>query len=90
MTAKVIGPDKTHYDGPVTAISTVNDQGELSLLPHHMNFISLIKDNVTLYSGKRTKHVIPLGQGVLYCYNDAVEIYLDISATAPKKPSSGR
>jgi F0F1-type ATP synthase epsilon subunit len=88
MTAKVIGPDQTLYDGPVTAIGAVNDQGKLSLLSGHANFISLIKDKIVLHSAEASAREITLNQGVLYCRNNRIEIYLGISAEA-RGSSSG-
>lgn len=59
------------------AISAVDEKGVFDILPGHINFISLIKDSITLYFLDGSKKQLKITQGVLHISDNVVQIYLD-------------
>ncbi len=99
LKARIITPEKTVFEGEVTAIQSINDTGSFSILPQHTNFISIIKDQITLFPKDQPPQVITLDSGVIYHHYDTVEAYIGIKespelapavaeALAPLKPES--
>lgn len=99
LKAKIITPEKTLFEGEVTAVQSFNATGEFSILPQHTNFISIIKDKIILFQEKQEPKVIELDSGVIYHNHDTVEAYIGIkeqpglspalaAARAPMTPGS--
>jgi F0F1-type ATP synthase epsilon subunit len=66
------------FSSSADSIETNNDDGLLSLLPGHTNFISIIKDNLKInIKGSDTKS-FTFEKGILRCFASKVEVYLGI------------
>jgi len=63
------------WDGTAKAISSINSQGPFDILPHHANFITIIKNTaVRIHQGGQPK-VLDFQQAVLYVKEGRVQIY---------------
>ena len=70
----------TLFEGDVMAISSTNEKGAFDILSSHSNFISLIKDKITLTHLDGTKQQINLNAGGLRNMDNAVEVFLGVEA----------
>lgn len=48
LQVKIVNAAGVLYEGPAASISSINNTGPFDILPLHTNFISLIKEKVTL------------------------------------------
>lgn len=69
--------DKILYEDECTTLTTFNDVGTLDILEQHANFISLIKNYITLNIGTNTEQTFKFDQGVLRVRDNKVEIYIN-------------
>ena len=58
----------------VKAVSSINDKGIFDILPEHANFISIIKDNITLHKKDGSKNEMKISKGVLRVYQNQIHI----------------
>lgn len=72
------------YKGAVKSITSVNDQGRFDVLPHHANFISLIKDILIIRELSGNVKEIKIGDGILRVTEKAVEVYLGVEGEKNK------
>lgn len=68
------------FEGDVMAISSTNEKGAFDILHSHSNFISLIKDKITLTNLDGTKQQINLKSGVIRNVNNSVEVFLGVES----------
>lgn len=81
ISIKIVGRNKIYFDEYVTAVTSVNEKGVFDILPTHANFISIIKDTLTIHkkSGERQEFKFPVG--VLKVFHGKVTVYLDTIST---------
>ncbi len=77
------------FQNQVTAIEAVNEEGPLSVLSGHTNFISVIKGSLTqnllvAHLPDGTKHGFILQQGVLKVFNNQAEVFIVFDLAIPK------
>ncbi len=73
-------PQALVYKGNALAVTLVNDNGVLDVLPYHANFISLIKDSVTIYETKDKEKKISIEEGIVKIFEDNVDIFIGIKS----------
>jgi F0F1-type ATP synthase epsilon subunit len=81
-------PDRIHvmvrnrrqlvFEDDVKAITSKNDTGVFDVLPEHSNFISVLKESITLHKLDGTKQVITLQNGLIKVKNSSVKCYIDL------------
>lgn len=77
ITVKIVTALETLYEGPASSVSSVNNTGPFDILPLHTNFISLIKDKVTLRLTDGSKREFKLDDvGLLRNRENTVQIFL--------------
>ena len=76
----VRNPDNRVFTGQAVAVSSVNQKGPFDILPYHENFISIIKDHVTIYLTQEKTQTIPVEKGILKVFENTIEIYLGVEA----------
>ena len=76
------------FEEAVKALTSLNDKGTFDVLPHHGNFISLLKDYIIIYKKDGTKQTIPIVNGVLYVRKNEAYCYIDL-LSPEVKPSVG-
>jgi len=70
--------NKVFYRGIANTLTSKNDKGEFDVLKMHANFITLIKEFVTIDKGLPTEQRIPLDKGVLSVLENKVDVYAGI------------
>ncbi len=83
LTVAVHNQDGVIYQGQVKAISSMNNLGPFDILSAHANFITLIKDKLILHHQSGQPQEVPISSGVLECLDSQVNIYLDLTSSAP-------
>jgi F0F1-type ATP synthase epsilon subunit len=66
------------FDGEVDRISSFNEVGRFDIYPMHANFISIIRQEITLYQNKQLIKTIKIEQAVLKIKQDIAHIFLGI------------
>ncbi|HLD01252.1 MAG TPA: hypothetical protein VJC10_00085 [Patescibacteria group bacterium] len=75
-------------DDTYASLSSTNEVGTFDILPMHENFITLIKEFITLRKTDGTKEDLKISTGVMKVVDNAVVIYLDIIPQAPQTISN--
>jgi F0F1-type ATP synthase epsilon subunit len=70
--------EKVLFSGQVTALTSVNEKGLFDVLPQHSNFISIIKDYVTIHNPDKTTQKFDLTTGVMQVTDNNINIFLGI------------
>ena len=66
------------FQGEVERISSFNEVGRFDIYPEHANFISIIRQELTLYKNKQIIKTIKLEQAIMKVKKDVVHIFLGI------------
>lgn len=71
-------PDRVEFTGNVKAISSINMKGPFDVLPFHSNFISLIRDKVTIHPEDKEPVTYRLQAGIIKVTGNTVTILVGI------------
>jgi F0F1-type ATP synthase epsilon subunit len=76
LEVEVIAPTTGRETYRASSVSSINDKGRFDIMPHHANFISLIKGFLTIRTttGDRS---LKITTGVLYCSQDKIRIFVE-------------
>jgi len=66
------------FDGEVDRISSFNEVGRFDIYPMHANFISIIRQEISLFQDKKLIKNITIEQAVLKIKQDVAHIFLGI------------
>lgn len=77
LTVVIRNKDKLLYQGNPFAVTFVNDRGNFDVLPGHENFISLIKEKVTIHQTKKENQEIQIDNGIARIHKDKVYVYVN-------------
>ncbi|MFC1621844.1 hypothetical protein ACFL13_00450 [Patescibacteria group bacterium] len=69
---------ETFFKGHAYTVTSTNDVGEFDVLPHHANFITLIKNYVIVDKNRQSEKKYELEKGVLAIKSDKVDVYLEL------------
>lgn len=79
MQVRVYAPFKIYFDGLADSLSALNDTGPFDILPHHKNFMSLIKrGNITVRQKGKPDFSVEVDRAVLHVRDDKVTVFLDV------------
>lgn len=78
LSVTVVSPEGAIFQGKAVAVSSWNDKGKFDILPQHANFITLIREKAILRLDSSKGKEVEFKQGILYCNNNQVEIFLGI------------
>ena len=75
----VLNREKTLFEGKVLSVSSNNAEGPFDVLASHSNFITIIKDYVTVITPDEKKISFKLqSSGVLRVYNNTVKVFIGL------------
>ena len=80
LTVVMRNKDKVLYSGNAYAVTSINDRGIFDILPQHENFISLIKEKVTIHLTPKEKKQIQIENGIVRVIGDKVHIYVNFKS----------
>lgn len=78
LDVQVLSSTKALYNGKATAVSSFNEVGPFDILPLHENFISLIKDRITVVSTTGQRQQINFVRGLLEVSENRVRVFVGI------------
>lgn len=78
LRVKVWSPFKVFYDAGANTVSGVNDTGAFDILPHHRNFITLLRPSDLVLQGKDGETRIKISGGVMQVHADTVTVFLEV------------
>jgi len=70
--------EREPFRGKATAVSSQNSLGKFDILPEHTNFITLIFDNLTIYTADKKMLNYQFERGVLEVSENQVNIFLGL------------
>jgi len=79
LKVKIRNREKILLEEEARAVTSVNNKGVFDVLPKHCNFISIIKDKITIYLPDRRKETFAVSSGIMSVIQNQVEVFLDIS-----------
>lgn len=68
------------FDGEVSFVTSVNEEGEFDILPQHANFISLLKDKIIYKPLKDDVRELKFDSALLRMKKNDLEVYLGIGS----------
>ena len=78
MHIKIYSPYQVYFDEDAYSISALNSTGPFDVLPHHHNFMTLLKPcelNIDTFRGPQR---IRIAQGIMHVKADQVVVFLDV------------
>ncbi len=66
------------FDGPVDRITTINEVGPLDIYPMHANFISIIRNGLSLFKDSKVIKEMKFEQAVMKVKQDRASVFLGI------------
>jgi len=78
LNLEIINQEGVIFKGSVSAITSSNNKGVFDVLPKHTNFISIIKDFITIHLDAGNKKEIKIKRGVLRCLGNKVNVFLGV------------
>lgn len=74
---KIITPKKLVLETEIKEISVPSVDGEITILPHHTNLFSLLKEGIVHYISERKEEYLAIGGG--YVETDGKNVHLLVS-----------
>lgn len=74
----ILSSDKTYFLGKAKSVSSKNKLGPFDVLPMHENFISMLRDKVTVVDLAGKKTVVACNQGILEVADNKVRVFIGI------------
>lgn len=70
------------FEGQADRVNSYNEMGPFDIYPMHANFISIIKNKLTIYLKKEQLKELSFEQAIMKVKKDIVHIYLGIEIFA--------
>ncbi|MGB9883194.1 MAG: ATP synthase F1 subunit epsilon [Microgenomates group bacterium] len=74
---KIITPKKIVYENEVQSVTVPADDGEITVLPHHTNLFTLLKEGIIKVKYKENEDYFSIGAG--YLQTDGKEVIILVS-----------
>jgi len=78
MHVKVYSPFQVYFNQNALSISGENDTGPFDILPHHHNFMTLLKPSELTIRKPDGDQKIRIASGVMHVKADQVVVFLDV------------
>lgn len=75
---KIITRQGIVFDGEVKSLSSRNDKGVFDVLEKHTQFISIIKEKITIRLSSGQVQEVPVDNGVMRVKGELVQVFLGI------------
>jgi len=82
LNVRVRDTEHVLFEGQADRVNSYNEMGPFDVYPMHANFISIIKNKVTIYLKKEKIKELTFEQAILKVKKDVVHIYLGIEIFA--------
>ena len=79
MQVEVYAPFQIYFDGPADSLSAINETGPFDVLPHHKNFMSLLKPGPLTVRQKGKPDInLRVDRAILHVRANKVVVFLDV------------
>ncbi len=78
LNVSVKDPKKTSFEGQALAVTSKNQKGKFDVLPYHSNFITIIKEVLTIHLEGEKEITMPVETGIMKVEEDSVKILIGI------------
>ena len=78
LTVTIKRPERSEFLGKASALTSINMRGQFDILPYHSNFITLIKDKVTVHLENKQPITYSLQSGIIKVSGDKVTVLIGI------------
>lgn len=79
MQVKVHAPSRVYFNGPAASLSAANETGPFDILPHHKNFMTLLKScDLTIRMPTKPDFVLKITRAVMHVKANQVIVFLDV------------
>ena len=79
MQVKIYAPFKVYFSGAADSLSATNETGPFDVLPHHKNFMSLLKaGSITVRQSGKPDFNLTIDKGILHAKSDQIIVFLDV------------
>ncbi len=75
---KIMNSDAVLFKGKAKSVSSVNDTGKFDILPGHTNFISIIKEHLTLTTDTNNQKEFDVDNGIVMVFENKLKVFLGI------------
>lgn len=82
LTVNIKRPDRVEFIGSAKAVTSTNMKGTFDVLPYHSNFISLIKEKVTVHILEGEPISYTLQAGIIKVTGNNVTVLIGIETQA--------
>lgn len=79
---KVVTPEKVLYDREVDEVYLPTPSGEIGVLPHHINLMSLIKPGELRIRDNNKEEILATGGGILQMVDNILTVAIDLAEKA--------
>lgn len=77
---RVHSPEKVFFEGEAKAVTSVNEKGRFDILPFHANFITIVREVLTIHSHNGQSQEIKIDSGIIRASENKLNIFLGIEA----------
>jgi len=81
LEVQIISPQKKVFEGKCSSVSSVNSVGPFDILPEHENFISLIRQYVSVVSNGEMRK-FDIKDAVLKADSNQIHVFVGIESLA--------
>jgi len=79
MEVKVAAPFKVYFSGSANSLSAENETGPFDILPHHKNFMTLLKPcSIKVRRDGKPDFILEITRGLIHVRNNKVTVFLDV------------
>ena len=82
LNVRVRDTNNVLFEGQADRVNSYNEMGPFDIYPMHANFISIIKNKITIYLKKEKLKELNFEQAIMKVKKDVVHIYLGIEIFA--------
>ncbi len=66
------------FDGKAKAVTAFNDTGKFDILPHHANFITILRKKMTIHKSDGNIDEFNVENGIMRVTGDKIDVYLGV------------
>ena len=78
LLVKIRSKSKVFFDGTAYAVSSTNEVGPFDILSQHANFVTVVKDFVTVHKNLQNKEDFKIDKGIMRVRENLVEVFVGI------------
>jgi F0F1-type ATP synthase epsilon subunit len=78
LQVKIRSKSKIYFEGLAYAVSSTNEIGTFDILSEHANFVTAVKDFITVHKSTDSKEDFSIERGILRVRENLVEVFIGV------------